>query len=213
MSISQQDDIIWIGDSLTTGFGAGTAALQLALAQNMTRKYAAPNVPTCSAPFVSSPRHKWPDIVENAVSGRKTVDIGATMASFLATNWVNKPTAAIIQLGIPDVVAIAAVTETLGQMHTATFQIVDALFSTYAIPYAKMIWLGPWQNNGASQSTLDSVRAQLLADMTTRGCQFIDLYGSGIPFSGGNSTDGVHATPAGAALLATYATNLITFTN
>jgi hypothetical protein len=212
MSISQQDEIIWIGDSLTTGFGAGTAALQLAVAQKMLTNYPRPLVPTVANPFMPSAGRKWPNITENAVSGRKTPDIGGTMATFLATNWINRPTAAIIQLGIPDVVAIAAASETLPQCQTATFQIVDALFTTYGISYNKMIWLGPWTNNGASQSTLDAVRVQMAANMATRGCQFIDMYGSGIPFTGGNSTDGIHATPAGALLLAAYAVGQIQFT-
>lgn len=212
MSISQQDDNIWIGDSLTTGFGAGTAALQLAFGQKMRAQYAAPSVPPISSPAVPPATHKVPNIIENATSGRKTIDIGATMTSFLSTNWINKPTSAIIQLGIPDVQAIAATTETLGQCQTATFQIVDALNTTYGIPYSKMVWLGPWQNNGANQATLDSVRAQMAANAVTRGFQFIDMFASGIPFTGGNSTDGVHATPAGAVLLAAYAVGLISFT-
>jgi hypothetical protein len=108
-------------------------------------------------------------------------------------------------ISIKELIAIATL---------AALAILDALFATYGIPYAKMGWLGPWQNNGANQPTLDQVRSQLAADMAIKGCTYVDLYASGIPFSGGNSTDGIHATPQGATLLAAYATGpaFMTFT-
>jgi len=215
-TMSQQDEAALCADSLTTGFGAGTVALQLALAQLLTAAYSDPLTPAPAAPFMPSPLHKWPNLNEDAASGRRTIDISGIMTTYIPAHWATRPTALIVQLGEPDVVSIAASGMTIGQTHTATLAILAAFNTQLGIPPSKMCWLGPWQNNGQAAQTLADVIGQLRTDVTAFGGYYIDLNASGVPPTtgvGGNSTDGIHLTAIGAPKVAAYAVSQMTFTS
>jgi lysophospholipase L1-like esterase len=199
LALTSADGILELGDSLSAGFGPGTASVSQCLFQSIARRFPYPSVPTPTATFMPRAAQKWPKSWTNATPGRKAADISGTMATIRA-GFVEKATAAVIWLGVNDALAISNATETLPQFSTAQLAIVDDLFTNWGIPYAKMLWVGPWALNGTITTQIAQVDGQCVTNAALRGFTFVKV--SQIPFTGGNSiADGTHPTPQGAALL------------
>jgi lysophospholipase L1-like esterase len=209
LALSRQDTILEIGDSTTSGFGAGTASVSVALYPLIRQAFGSPSVPPVSASFAPPAIQKWPKAWTNGVPGRKTTDISGAMTTFLAA-YVEKATAAIVWLGINDALAISNATQTLLQFSTGQLAVVDALQSQWGIPYSKMLWVGPWALNGTITTFIAQVDAQCATNAALRGFTYRQI--SQVPFTGGNSVaDGTHPTPQGAAALAAVAYQSLSF--
>lgn len=195
------DNYLHIGDSLSTGFGAGTSAVVFPLGQSLATSSGAPVVPPITAPAKTTATQKRPLQFVNALAGRKAVDISGSMSSIRGT-FIKFCTAAIIWLGVNDAIAIANSTETLLQFSTAQLAIVDDLNTAWGIPYAKMLWVGPWADNGAATAAIASVNGQCVTNAALRGFTFVQV--SQVPFAG--SPDGLHPTPTQAYSLVAVVT-------
>ena len=194
---------MWIGDSISAGFGAGTCPLPLIAGPAIASAYGTPSVPSIASPFVP-PLQSRPVMNVDAVAGRACVNIAVdapTFRNFLAP--YRQATAAIVQLGVNDAANISTASLLLSDFVLQSLIIVDGLNSLWGVPYSKILWVGPWAHDSGDIATqIAQVDGALTSNAALRGFQLIKL--SGVSNGGGNSiADGTHPTVQGAGALTT----------
>ena len=208
LQLFYSNDLLEVGDSLSTGFGAGTVSVTLALEQLIVAQILAAQAPTPGAPFMPSPASKAPQLFQFAAPGRTTVQALALMPTIRATCSTPKKKA-IFWLSVNDALAISNGTETLihvdgrPDFSSAMLGCVDDLRNNWGMPYSDMLWVKPWALNGGAAAAIAQVEAQIDVLAALRpGLNTTGIL-SDIPFTVPTfSPDGIHPNTITGPLLA-----------
>ena len=201
MIITRSERIMWIGDSISAGFGAGTCPLPLITGPAIASFYGTPPVPPVTA-HVLPPARNRPVMSVDAVAGRACANIAVdapTFQTFLSP--YRQASAAIVQLGVNDAANISTASLLLSDFVLQSLIIVNGLNSLWGVPYSKILWVGPWaHDSGDIAAFIAQVEGALATNAASRGFQLVRM--SSIPNTGGNSiADGTHPTVQGATAL------------
>lgn len=110
-------------------------------------------------------------------------------------------THAFVEFGINDAAAVQAATQNINQVSDSQNFILDGFNSVMGIPYANILWCGPWSSPAYLTTSRTIIFPRFSANCSARGCTLVDW--TVVSSAGGLSTgDTVHPSQAGANLLA-----------